>query len=245
VLMLLLVGSTAAWGWSRSGGPVAGPTASPTPAGCAIAHAGSPIVASAAGGLCGFNLGARVVGLDCASTTSLPPEIHALSVDPSGNSGKGGAKFGFDSTGCHFSSPTYQVDSRLESIKDLPAGNTMFLADVVSPAVGTLSVGFLFGCDGKGCIDTDFYVPAGTIDVFEGDTSLVSRHADAQAGANRLLVTIRGVEVKVWFNGELVATQSVSRLHGAGSYSLFVDSFDKTKTVSMDVQRFAVYRLAA
>ena len=244
-LMLLLVGSTAAWGWSRSNGaPVSGPTVSSSPTSCAFAKPGAQTTDSAAVGLCGFSLGPRVVQLDCQAASGLPDEIHALSVDPNNVEGRGGATFRMDSAGCHFASPGYQVDSRLQSTDQLSPGDTMFLVDFVAPGTGTLSVGFVFGCDGTSCVYAEFYLPNNLIRVYDGTTQVVSREVPSQINTNRLLVTYRQKQVSLWLNGTFLSTESLPRSHGAGRYSLYVDSYEKGKTVSMDVLKYAVYRLA-
>jgi hypothetical protein len=244
-LALALVGSAAAWGSAHPLTTALTPTPSPSPTGCAIAQAGSPMTATAGGGLCGFQLGLPVVALDCKSASSLPAEIHSLSFnDAKAVSGTGGATFSRDGGGCHFASPSYEIDSRLESVNDLSPGDTVFVADFVSPPTGTLTFGFLFGCDGNGCLQADFSMPDATVETFDGSKSLGSQFRAPRVGTNRLMVMIRQKQITVWFNGTIVTTATVLRSHAAGSYSLYMESFDKTKAVSAVALQFAIYRLA-
>jgi hypothetical protein len=246
---LALVGSTAAWGWTHPAGTVAaGPSPSPSPTICAIAQPDSPITASAAGGLCAFNLGSPIVRLDCRAVTAPPPALKAVSYDYSKNTSGvlgGGGTLSMDSQGCHMTAPAYKIEEDLVSVDSLPAGDVLMLADLVpAQPVPKFSVDFFYGCDTVGCIDTYIWTPDSTLNILEDSTSLVSQHIDLRVGSNRLMMVVHQKEIRVWLNGNLIATESALRTHGAGKYYLTMESRSTTGPVRLDILQYYVFHLA-
>jgi len=245
-LMLVLVASTSAWGWSRSTPGVAPVSkASPSPTACAIAQPDSPINAGAGGGLCGFHLGTRIVSLDCRNATTAPAALKIGSYDFVNKKSGGGGTLVMDGQACHMTAPSNRVEISLSSVDSLAAGDVMMLADFVpAQPVKRFDLSFFYSCDTTGCIDADIYTPDNTVNVYDDSTTLGSQHIDLHVVTNRLMMTMHGKEIKVWFNGRLVSTQSALRTHTAGKYWLSLESRDTTGAVRVDLMNFAVYRLA-
>ena len=65
------------------------------------------------------------------------------------------------------------------------------------------------------------------------------------AGVNRLVAVEQGQVVRVWFNGTLVATQTLTRAHAAGNFDWTLVSYEKTKSVEAVLTQFGVYKLKA
>jgi serine/threonine-protein kinase len=243
-LMLVLVSSTAAWGWSQTSGRTSNPAATPSPTACAIAQPGSPITAGAAGGLCGFSLGSRVVLLDCRTATATPAALKTASYDFSKNVDGGGGTLVMDGQGCHMTSPAYKVEISLGSVDTLVAGDLMMIADLV-PAQPVKKFDFTFYyCDTKGCIDADIYTPDNTVNVYEDTKLLGSQHIELRALTNRLMMSLHHKEIRIWLNGHLVTTQSAARDRTSGKYWLALESRDTTSSVRVDLLNFAVFKLS-
>jgi serine/threonine protein kinase len=249
VALLLIIGtSTVAWGWTHPATTASNNTplvtVSPSPTACVIAEPGGAVDATAANALCGFGLSAPVVDVNCRTASALPPELASFSRDNNKSEVGGGGTFSMDSSGCHFTSPSYFISSRMESVNDLPVGDTVMVADVIPATSGNYDFDFLYGCDTTGCIEAAVFTSDSTLQVFDDGKSLVSEHVTIKAGkTNRLMMTVQQKQIRVWFNGTIITTQSAARLHDTGLYIFELTSFDKTGSVHMDAVRFAVYRL--
>lgn len=244
VAMLALSGSTAAWGWTHqneSGGPV--PKTSPTPTACTVVQPEAPITASAAGGLCGFSLGARIVQLDCHGVTAPPPGLKTTSYDYSKNANSTGG-LSMDGQQCHLTAPSYRVQTSVGAAESIPAGDVVMIADLVpTRPLQDIIFGLAYECDSTDCIYVDIDTRDNTLNVWDDDKSLVSQHVDIRSDTNRLVMVMHQQEIRTWLNGHLVATQTALRVHGSGKYWLHVESLDKTNPVRMDFLQFAVFHL--
>ena len=246
VVLLVLAGTTVI-GWSST--PSATPTATvtPTPTACNVLTAGTQITKSAIGTDCGFSVKSTVVQLDCRSVTALPGALKALSYDDNTSGPGGNATFTMDSAGCHMLAPTKQLESDLASTSALDPGPTMLVADFLIPQSDTV-IGLLFGCDDTSsaynkCIQVNLESSSSSVYVWDDDTQLISQTISPAVGPNRLMAVIQGEQIRVWFNGKLVATESAKRLHGSGTYLFFAANTDDKKPLEAIVQQFAVYTL--
>ena len=243
VVMLVITGTASTWGWTH---PVltssVTPAHSPSPSVCAMAQPGSQITASAAGGVCGFAVSTTLVELDCRRVTAPPSALNAISWDYNKKAEGGTATLAMDNGGCHFAAPSYFVASELVSDVNLAPGDTVMVADLV-PVEGKVGMRFLYGCDGTGCTIAELYLPDNTVDVFEDGKDLISHDVTVHTGANRLMLAVQKLQIRVWFNGTLITTQTQTRTHAAGLYGLSLISLDKTGPVRMDSLQFAVYRV--
>ncbi|HET7467449.1 MAG TPA: serine/threonine-protein kinase [Candidatus Dormibacteraeota bacterium] len=241
-LTLLIASSTAVWGWTHPfGGSQTGETTSSTE--CTILRAGTPIAPSAVGSDCGYSVASTALQLDCRTIANLPATLTTGSLDlDKGTNGAGGT-VNIRTDGCHLESPAFNIETYLRSSSTLAAGPLLLVADFVPPTLG--DVGFLFGCDGTGCVDADFDTSEHSVYVFEDTKQLVSQGANGVSGTNRLLVVAQGQQVRVWLNGSLVATEDLKRTHGAGNYDWFLVDYDKSNTASSPLVQMGVYKLAS
>lgn len=243
--MLVLSGSTAAWGWthpSATAGPISTP--SPTPSGCAIMQAGSPVTAGAVGGQCGFKLGQRVVQVDCSGVTALPPALKATSYDYEKKAAASGG-LSMDGQACHLTAPSYRVETGVVAADPLPVGDVLMLADLVpTRPLSPMWFGFDYACDATGCLSVFVDTRDSTLNVWDDSTSLLSQHIDLAPETNRLVVVVHQQEIRTWLNGNLIATMTALRVHGPGKYWLTVENLDKKSSpLRMDFLQFAVFRL--
>ena len=157
----------------------------------------------------------------------------------------GGGTFVPGNAACQMTAPANKVEMRLNSVDSLPAGDLLMIADLeLTQPVQLADVGFKFACD-ESCLYADIWTPDSTLEIWDGATSLVSQHVDPRAGTNRLMMAMHQKEIRVWLNGQLVATQSAVRLHGAGTYELYMENLNTTgSSVHMNLLQFAVYHLA-
>ena len=135
------------------------------------------------------------------------------------------------------------VEGYIRSASTLDVGPLLLVADFVPPSAAG-DVGFLFACDGH-CVDADLDTENKKVYVFEDGTKLVEQQVQPLAGTNRLVVVYQGQQVRVWLNGNLVTTENITRVHGAGHYYWFHLSYEKSKRVDSTLIQMAVYKLAA
>ena len=242
LLTLLIASSTAAWGWTHASAGGSTLTGNTTP--CAVLQPGTQLAESAVGSQCpGFSVASTAFQLDCRTIASLPNSMDQGSYDLNKNADGGGATIAVRTDGCHFDSPAYNVESYIRSVSTLDVGPLLLVADFVPPAAAG-DVGFLFGCDGH-CVDADLDTENKEVYLFEDGNKLVEQQVQPLAGPNRLVVVYQGQKVRVWLNGNLVTTESITRVHGAGHYYWFHLSYEKSTPVDSTLIQMAVYKLAA
>jgi serine/threonine protein kinase len=245
VVTLIVVSSTSAWGWTHPFTSAnTNPTASTSPAStpCTILQPETQIAPSAVGTDCGFKVASTVIQLDCRTVSSLPATVQSGSLDIDKSQLGGGAAVAVSSDGCHLSSPAYNIEAYIESATKEAAGPLLLVADFTPPSLQG-DVGFLFACDDTGCSDADLDTANNSIYVFEDNKRLVSQQVKPFVGTNRLMVVAQGQQLKVWFNGSLVATEAISRVHAAGNYDWFLVNYDKTHPVDSVLTQMGIYRL--
>jgi hypothetical protein len=244
VLLLLTMSIATAWGWTHpftSGTPVS----NTTPTQCTILQADTPMTPSAVGSDCGFHVTSTLVQTDCRTITNLPSTLTAGSLDADTGVDGGGGTFKPDSAGCHMVAPAYHIEEYVVSNATLAPGDTLMVADFGLPSIGG-NFGFLYACDhSPGCIEASFHLSNNTIYVFDDSTQLIGQVVSPGVGTNRLMMAVQGKQVKVWINGQLVATETAPRTHAAGNYYMFMESATKTASVEVIATQYAVYRIAA
>jgi hypothetical protein len=240
LLTLLIASSTSVWGWTHSSGDTT--TVSSTP--CTILQAGTALASSAVGSECpNFAVASNAFKLDCRTIASLPSSLVQGSLDLNKSVDGGGATVAVRTDGCHFDSPAYNVEGYIKSASTMDSGPLLLVADFVPPSAAG-DVGFLFGCDGH-CVDVDLDTENNKVYLFEDGNKLVEQQVQPLAGTNRLVVVYQGQKVRVWLNGTMVTTESITRVHGAGNYYWFHISYDKSKPVDSTLIQMAIYKLAA
>jgi serine/threonine protein kinase len=243
VLTLLIASSASAWGWthaSNTGGT--GPTGNNTP--CAVLQPGAQLAQSAVGSQCpGFAVASTAFQLDCRTIASLPNSLDQGSYDLTKGADGGGATIAVRTDGCHFDAPAYNIEGYIKSASMLDAGPLLLVADFVPPSAAG-DVGFLFGCDGH-CVDADLDTENNKVYLFEDGKQLVEQQVQPLNGTNRLVAVYQGQKVRVWLNGSLVTTETITRVHAAGNYYWFHVSYDKSKPVDSLLIQMAIYKLAA
>jgi serine/threonine protein kinase len=240
LLTLLIASSTSVWGWTHTSDVTTDVSTTP----CTILQAGSALAASAVGSECpNFAVSSDAFKLDCRTIASLPSSLVQGSWDFNKSVDGGGATIAVRTDGCHFDAPAYNVEGYLKSASTLDAGPLLLVADFVPPAAAG-DVGFLFGCDGH-CIDADLDTETNKVYLFEDGNKLVEQQVQPLSGTNRLVVVYQGQKVRVWLNGTMVTTESITRVHGAGNYYWFHISYDKSKPVDSMLIQMAIYKLAA
>jgi len=240
LLTLLIASSTSVWGWTHAGAGT--PTVSSTP--CTILQAGTALAPGAVGSECpNFAVASNAFKLDCRTIASLPSSLVEGSWDFNKNVDGGGATVAVRTDGCHFDAPAYDVEGYIKSASTLDAGPLLLVADFLPPASAG-DVGFLFGCDGH-CVDADLDTDNNKVYLFEDGNKLVEQQVQPLSGPNRLVVVYQGQKVRVWLNGTLVTTETITRVHGAGNYYWFHVSYDKSKPVDSVLVQMAIYKLAA
>jgi len=240
LLMLLIASSTSVWGWTHTSDVTTDVSTTP----CTILQAGTALAASAVGSECpNFAVASDAFKLDCRTIASLPSSMVEGSYDLNKSVDGGGATIAVRTDGCHFDSPAYNVEGYLKSASTLDAGPLLLVADFVPPSAAG-DVGFLFGCDGH-CVDADLDTENNKVYLFEDGNKLVEQQVQPLAGTNRLVVVYQGQKVRVWLNGTMVTTESITRAHGAGNYYWFHLSYDKSKSVDSMLIQMAIYKLAA
>ena len=242
VLTLLVASSTSAWGWTHSNAGGSNPTVSATP--CKVLQPGTQLTEGAVGTQCpGFSVASAAFQLDCRTIASLPGSLDQGSYDLNKNADGGGATVAVRTDGCHFDAPAYNVEGYIKSASTVDAGPLLLVADFVPPSAAG-DVGFLWGCDGH-CVDADLDTENNKVYLFEDGNKLVEQQVQPLAGTNRLVVVYQGQKVRVWLNGTLVTTETITRVHGAGNYYWFHISYDKSRPVDSLLIQMAVYKLAA
>jgi hypothetical protein len=242
-LLLMAMSGATAWGWTHPFNPGTTSSNNRPLVACNIIKPDAAIDTSSVGTDCGFSLGAPVVQLDCKGVTAPPAPIHAVSHDDDAGNYGGKATLSIDSAGCQLSSPTYHVDARLESTANLDKGDTLLVADFLPPQTGAFSDGFLYACDNTGCVDVFLYMPDSDIYVYDDSNQLLLQHVTTRVGTNRLVIAAQGLKLRVWFNGDLIGTETVGRAHDAGTYCFYMESDDKTAAVNTNLLKMALYRL--
>ena len=183
--------------------------------------------------------------LDCRGVTAPPPALQAYSYDWTKKAFGGGGTLSMDGQRCHLTAPVKNIETRLVSVDNLAAGDVLMLADVVpTEPVPQVEVGFKYGCDTTNCLYAYIWTPDSTIQVWDGGTNLAAKPMTLQAGTNRLMLAIHQNVMRVWLNGQLIATGTAARTHGAGPYVLFMENWNTTGSISVDVLQFDVFRLA-
>jgi len=239
VLTLLVASSTSIWGWTHASDVTTDVSSTP----CSILKAGTALASSAVGSECpNFAVASNAFKLDCRTVASLPSSLVQGSWDFNKSVDGGGATIAVRTDGCHFDAPAYNVEGYVKSASTLDAGPLLLVADFVPPA-SPGDVGFLFGCDGH-CIDADLDTETNKVYLFEDGNKLVEQQVQPLSGTNRLVVVYQGQKVRVWLNGTMVTTESITRVHGAGNYYWFHISYDKSKPVDSMLIQMAIYKLA-
>ncbi len=216
VLTLLVASSTSIWGWTHASDVTTDVSSTP----CSILKAGTALASSAVGSECpNFAVASNAFKLDCRTVASLPSSLVQGSWDFNKSVDGGGATIAVRTDGCHFDAPAYNVEGYVKSASTLDAGPLLLVADFVPPA-SPGDVGFLFGCDGH-CIDADLDTETNKVYLFEDGNKLVEQQVQPLSGTNRLVVVYQGQKVRVWLNGTMVTTESITRVHGAGNYYWF------------------------
>lgn len=248
VVALILTAATSAWGWthpfSAGANPAASTTPSPSSTPCNILKPDTVLAATAVGTECGFSVASPVVQLHCRAVSALPSNLTSGSFDIDKNTSGGGATVTFHNDGCRAQSPAYDVEAYIESVDKLDPGPLLLVTDFVPPTAQG-DIGFLWGCDGTGCSDADFDTANNSIYVFEDGKRLLAQQVTPLAGVNRLAVVAQNQQIKVWFNGTLVATQSITRTHNAGTFDWTLVSYEKAKPVEAVLTQLGVYKLKA
>jgi hypothetical protein len=241
LLMLLLVGGTAAWG-SANPYVVSNPNGNTTPTACTILQPDTAINPSSVGTQCSFKFKSAMNQLDCRSAgTSLPSGFSTYSYDFDKKAVGGGASVTVDSAGCHMTAPANRIEGEVLT-GDLAPGDALVVADFM-PTTSKFDLGIAYGCDTTGCVSGDLFTVDDTVGAWDDATKFPTQKATPISGINRLLLAIQGKEIRVWFNGTLIATQTAGRVHDAGSSSIYLENFESGGPVTVDVLRFAVYRL--
>jgi len=242
LLTLLIASSTSVWGWTHTDTGGSSLTGNVTP--CTVLQPGTQLAESAVGSQCpGFSVASTAFQLDCRAIASLPSSVDQGSYDLSKSADGGGATVAVRTDGCHFDSPAYNVEGYIRSVSTLDVGPLLLVADFVPPSAAG-DVGFLFGCDGH-CVDADLDTDTKEVYLFEDGNKLVEQQVQPLAGTNRLVVVYQGQQVRVWLNGNLVTTENITRVHGAGHYYWFHLSYEKSKLVDSTLIQMAIYKLAA
>ncbi len=242
LLTLLIASSTSVWGWTHTDTGGSSLTGNVTP--CTVLQPGTQLAESAVGSQCpGFSVASTAFQLDCRAIASLPSSVDQGSYDLSKSADGGGATVAVRTDGCHFDSPAYNVEGYIRSVSTLDVGPLLLVADFVPPSAAG-DVGFLFGCDGH-CVDADLDTDTKEVYLFEDGNKLVEQQVQPLAGTNRLVVVYQGQQVRVWLNGNLVTTENITRVHGAGHYYWFHLSYEKSKPVDSTLIQMAIYKLAA
>jgi len=240
LLTLLIASSTSVWGWTHTGGVTTNVSSTP----CTILQAGTALASSAVGSECpNFEVASNAFKLDCRTIASLPSSLVPGSWDFNKSVDGGGATIAVRTDGCHFDAPTYNVEGYVKSASTLDSGPLLLVADFVPPSAAG-DVGFLFGCDSH-CVDADLDTENNKVYLFEDGNKLVEQQVQPVSGTNRLVVVYQGQKVRVWLNGTMVTTESITRVHGAGNYYWFHVSYDKSKPVDSMLIQMAIYKLAA
>jgi hypothetical protein len=247
LVLLLALGGANAYGLGQKTSTVTGGAPSPSarPTACSIIKPNTAIAMSAIGTSCGFKPTATVTALDCTSVTALPGPLKAESFDATGKASQLGT-FSIDNVGCHLMTPTYGVSSQLDSSAKVDRSNILMVVDFQEPQ-SDADVGLSYGCDDIGCITTDLFTVDSSVYIGEdANDKLVSQTVHPVLGVNRLVLVIQGYQVKSWFNGTLIATETASRQHDAGYYQLWVVNAQKSdpQPVELQVVRFGVFDLA-
>src|SRR5581483_10359187 len=246
-LIMLILMATTVYGWNQAGTtPAPAGEASPSarPAACDIILPDTPINLNAVGSSCGLTPASMVTALDCASVTALPSALSAVSWDYIKQQATNVGTLAIDSAGCHLATPTYRTSSELDSRAKVDPSNVLMVADFQQPQ-GKVDVGLSYGCDDTGCITTDLYTVDSSVYIGEDDNSkVVSQTVKTRLGVNRLVLAIHGNQIRSWFNGTLIATETAGRAHGAGIYEMWMIDYDKAGPASLQLMRFAVINLS-
>ena len=240
LLALIVISGTAAWGASHPYSTT-GPTAT-TPTPCTILQPDTAITPDAVGTECTFKFKSSLSQIECRTVgTSLPAGFSQYSYDFNKKAAGGGAAVTVDSSGCHLTAPANLIEEQLRT-GDLASGDVLAVADFVAPNA-KFDLGVASGCDPTGCLSGDLFTVDNTVGAFDDDTKFPAQKGSPLSGTNRLVLVIQGKQIRVWFNGDLMATQTAGRIHESGFSAVYLENFATSGAVSVDVLRFAVYRL--
>ena len=243
VLMLMVVSGTSAWGWSHPYVTTNSNGNTTTPTACTILQPDTAITPDAFGSECTFKFKSSVLQLECRSVgTSLPSTLGAGSYDFNKSAEGGGGTVPVDSGGCHMTSPAKRVEAYMRSASKLDPGDSILLMDFV-PGAAKFDLGLAYGCDGSGCVAGDVFTVDKTVGAWDDNSQFPTQPASLATGTNRLMMAVQGKQVRVWFNGTLLSTQTAGRVHGAGTYEVYMENFAASGSVAVTVLRFAVFRL--
>jgi serine/threonine protein kinase len=247
VLMLMLATGAAAWGWSHPYTTTAANivTPSPTaPVACTILKPDTAITPAAVGSNCGFTVKSTELQLDCKNSgTALPNTLSIESYDFNKSASGGGGAISVDSAGCHMTAPSKRIETYMASRAKIDPGDAMLVADF-APGVLKFDLGLGYGCDDTGCVAADLYTVDNSVGAWDDSTQFPTQPETPTSGVNRLMMVVQSKQIRVWFNGKLIATQTAGRVHPAGTYRLYMENWETSGPIALLVSQFAVYRLA-
>jgi Protein kinase domain len=208
--------------------PTAAPSTGPVAGPCDFLKPGVAPSAGA-GGVCGLKLGSQVVADSFAGLSALPPDLSPAAID--GNEvPKGKAAVAVSGGFATLSAPN-KGSGVVVTTAQTPADEVV-IADFTPTTTGDANIGIGARCSATDCVLV-YVSPKGKVWIMQrtGSAAPVQKFTDSAQlqlnQVNRLVVAVRGSQVQVWLNGNLVSSVPVE-VAGLGSVGFFNANQDTT-----------------